>query len=92
MNREIATGAATIYPLAGDVRSQAGNQNVEVVGIISIPISQDTPSGGDVLEYDANSNQWILRLRASIQVNGATVSDDYIVSVNVVKEILVNGS
>jgi len=60
MNREIATGAASIYPLTGDVQSQAGNKNVEVVGIISIPITQSTPFDGAVLEYDAATNTWIL--------------------------------
>jgi hypothetical protein len=61
MNREIATGSASIYPLQGDVESQAGNQNVEVVGIISIPITKSTPVGGDVLIYDATTNTWVLQ-------------------------------
>jgi hypothetical protein len=90
MNREIFP--AVLYPLIGDVRSQAGNQKVEVVGIVSIPIASTPTLSGQVLEYDLASNSWVPTLRASIQVNGMTVSDDYIVSVNVVKEILVNGS
>ena len=60
MNRECAIGAASIYPLTGDVQSQAGNQRVEVVGIISIPITQSTPFDGAVLEYDSTTNTWIL--------------------------------
>jgi hypothetical protein len=60
MNREIATGAASIYPLTGDVQSQAGNKNVEVVGIISIPITKSTPFDGAVLEYNAATNAWVL--------------------------------
>jgi hypothetical protein len=90
MNREIFP--AVLYPLIGDVQSQAGNQSVEVVGILSVPIVQSLNLSGQVLEYNLAQNSWIPTLRASIQVNGMTVSDDYFISVNVVKEILVNGS
>jgi hypothetical protein len=90
MNREIFP--AVLYPLVGDVQSQAGNQAVEVVGILSVPIVQSLNLSGQVLEYNLAQNSWVPTLRASIQVNGMTVSDDYLVSINVVKEILVNGS
>ena len=90
MNREVYP--AVLYPLIGDVLSQAGNQKVEVVGLLSVPIVPDILIGGEVLEYNQNLNNWVPTLRASIQVNGMTVSDDYLVSVNVAKAILVNGS
>ena len=90
MNRECYPGG--IYPLQGDVKSQAGNQNVEVVGIQSTPVAVITFNGGEVLEYNLAQNSWVPTLRASIQVDHVTVSDDYIISVNVIKEILVDGS
>ena len=74
MNREIATGASTIYPLQGDVRSQAGNQNVEVVGIISVPITQDPLLDGEVLEYDAVTNSWVPTL-ISINTHDEPLTD-----------------
>lgn len=94
MNREIAIpGGAGIYPLTGDVASTAGNPSVRVTGLQGVPIASD-PSfqGGEELQYNANTHSWTPTLRAAIQVNNVTVSDDYIIAVNVPKSVLVNGA
>jgi hypothetical protein len=93
MNREIVIpGGAGVYPLTGDVLSQAGNPTVQVVGLRGIPVADSFLNGGEVLEYNVNTHSWEPVLRAAIQVNGITVSDDYIITVNVQKSVLVNGS
>lgn len=92
MNREIVGGGgASIYPLAGDVVSTAGNATVIVAGIQGIPVTAAFLAGGEVLEYNPATHNWQPILRAAIQVNNLTVSDDYLISVNVPKEVLVNG-
>ena len=90
MNREIYPGG--IYPLAGDVQSQTGNNLVTVIGINSLSVGNPLMYGGEVLEYNVNTNTWTPTLQAAIQVNNVTVSDDYIITVNVPKSVLVNGS
>lgn len=93
MNREIVIpGGAGIYPLTGDVQSTAGNALVTVVGLRGVTIANEFLSGGEVLEYNINTNQWVPTLRAAIQVNNITVSDDYLITVNVPKMVEVNGS
>lgn len=92
MNRLITTGGASVYPLTGDVESQAGNPTVTVVGINGIQVDNPTMYGGEVVEYNVNTHTWTPTLRAAIQVNNVTVSDDYIITVNVAKIPLVNGS
>lgn len=92
MNREIVGSSASIYPLQGDVVSQAGSSLVSVAGIRGIPISSANLSGGDALVYNINTNRWEPTLLASIQVNSVTVSDDSSVTVNVMKMIQVNGA
>lgn len=91
MNRECAFPGG-IYPLVGDVQSTAGNQTVTVTGLQNVSIATPFVGGGEVLEYDVNSHTWIPTLRAAIQVNNITVSDDGLMSVNVPKQALVNGS
>ena len=90
MNREIVGISAGIYPLIGDVTSTAGSNRVVVTGLEGIPLAGTFPLGGAGLQYLANTNQWTPELVATIQVNGLTVSDDGLVSVNVYKPILVN--
>lgn len=93
MNREVVIpGGAGIYPLQGDVESTAGNQNVTVVGWQGTPIAPNTNESGSIYQFDQSVNEWVPILRASIQVNGISVSDDPLISVNVAKPILVNGS
>ncbi len=93
MNREIVGGGgASIYPLIGDVTSTAGNATVTVTGIQGIPIASPFLDGGAALVYNANAHNWQPILRATIQVNGLTVSDDFEISVNVPRGILVNGA
>ena len=93
MNRELVIpGAAGIYPLQGDVQSTAGNSTVKVVGLQGISLESVVPSSGSVLEYNVNTNQWEPRLNAQIQINGLTISDDPLVSVNVSKPIKINGA
>lgn len=45
-NREITS---TIYPLTGDVVSEAGQQTVTVEGIQTIPVDPATPDAGQIL-------------------------------------------
>ena len=89
MNHEITS---TLWPLSGDVSSQAGSDLVTVIGLQGIPVKQVFLVGGEELVFDVNSNSWIPTIRAIIQVNNVTVSDDAYVSVNVSKPILVNGA
>jgi hypothetical protein len=93
MNREIVLpGGAGVYPLIGDVASTAGNPTVVVVGLQKIPVQNVFPNNGANLEYNPNTNEWEPIVRASVQVNGLTVSDDPWMSVNKVKPITVNGA
>lgn len=93
MNREIVVpGGAGVYPLTGDVASTAGNPQVRVTGLQGVPVANPGFQGGEDLQYNINSNNWVPTLRAAIQVSNVTVSDDYLVTVNVPKMILVNGS
>ncbi len=92
MNREVVIpGGAGVYPLTGDVLSTAGDQTVRVIGIQGIPVQRISPEPGSYLEYNQNAGRWEPILRASIQVNGITVSDDYDISVNAV-HVYVNGT
>ena len=90
MNREIFPGG--VYPLQGDIKSTPGSSNVQVIGIQGIPIEVVTFAGGEVLEFNPNLNQWAPTLRAGIQVNNVTMSDDYLITVNVPKMVKINGS
>ena len=93
MNREtVVPGGAGIYPLTGDVTSTPGNNTVVVTGLEGIPLTPGPYASGVTWQYVSATNTWQAILQASIQVNGVTVSDDPLVSVNVPKEILVNGS
>lgn len=59
MNRESAIpGGAGVYPLAGDVLSQAGNSLVTVIGLRSIPILPSNPVDQQVLVYTEATNAW----------------------------------
>lgn len=85
MNREIVLpGGAGVYPLTGDVQSQAGSPNVTVVGLQNIPIQAVALQNGDVLQYDVTTNQWVpaTLAGAAMFVDGRPVSDDYIIYVN----------
>lgn len=92
MNREIVIpGGAGIYPLQGDVQSQAGSSRVQVVGIQGTPVLDTFFNGGEVLEYNPNTNQWTPVVQPGIQVNSFNSTGDYILSVNVPTPITVNG-
>lgn len=92
MNREVVGGGgASIYPLTGDVTSTAGNTPVAVTGLQGVPIQAINLQGGEVVMYDPNLHNWVPTIRAAIQVNGLTVSDDSIITVNKTKQVLVNG-
>ena len=88
MNREITSN---LWPINGDVSSEAGNTQVTVTGIQSVPVVAVAMQGGEFMAYDVNIAKWNPHLRACVQVNNITVSDDPYISVNVVKPILVNG-
>lgn len=93
MNREIVIpGGAGVYPLRGDVQSQAGNAQVTVTGLRNVPVLDTFLNGGEVLTYDPNLHNWVPMLRATIMVNNTPVSNDAVVTVNVDKPILVNGA
>jgi hypothetical protein len=89
MNREVTSN---LWPLTGDVSTEAGSTSVTVTGINSIPVEAVTMQGGEAIVFDPNVASWTPRLQAVIQVNNVTISDDPYVSVNVVKPILVNGA
>lgn len=89
MNREIYPGG--LYPLAGDVVSTPGSPSIAVVGIQGIPIQTVNLNGGEVLEYNPNVTAWVPTLRAAIQVDGVTVSDDYTMAVNLTEFAQING-
>lgn len=92
MNREIVIpGGAGVYPLTGDVLSKAGSSTVTVVGIQGLPIKQIVPDTGAVLTFNQNNADWEPIVRACIQVNGLTVSDDYDISVNA-SHVSLNGT
>lgn len=88
MNREIFPGG--IYPLQGDVSSQAGSPTVTVTGIQNIPVSITPPLTGQVLQ--GGSGAWApATLPAVVSVNGIALSDDFDVGVNgisVVEELV----
>jgi hypothetical protein len=97
MNREcIVPGGAGIYPLTGDVTSTAGNALVVVTGIQGIPVSASLPSAGSVLQYSVAGNRWEPTpenaISSYITLNGTISSYDYEISVNVPKQVYVNGS
>lgn len=89
MNHEVTS---TLWPLSGDVSSEAGSTIVTVTGINNRPVQDTVLQGGEAIVYDSNVGQWTPRLQASIQVNNVTVSDDALIAVNVVKPILINGA
>jgi hypothetical protein len=93
MNREIVLpGGAGIYPLQGDVVSTAGNNRVTVTGLEGIPLTPGPYLSGVSWQYSSATNTWLPILETQIQVNGISVSDDPLVSVNAVKPIQVNGA
>lgn len=89
MNREITS---TLWPFTGDAVTQAGSPTVTVVGINNVPVQAVTMQGGEYITYDPNNAYFIPKLRATIQVNNLTVSDDAEISVNVAKPVKVNGA
>lgn len=92
MNRETFPGG--IYPLQGDVQSQAGASKVAVVGLQNTPVVSAPPIDQDKLVYQLTAGAWVPTPdpNTSILVNGVSVSDDYLVTVNSPKQILVNGA
>lgn len=90
MNREIYPGG--LYPLSGDIASTPGSPSVAVTGIQGVPVQAVTFNGGEVLEYNANALSWVPTLRACIQVDNTTVSDDYTITVNLTQLAQINGT
>lgn len=89
MNRQIYP--VPLYPLAGDVTSIVGGNRVTVTGLQNTQLDALPLTGGEKLEFNPNTGTWQPILRATIQVNGLSVSDDWIISVNVKPLIQVNG-
>lgn len=93
MNRELVVpGGAGVYPLTGDVESEAGSATVTVVGLQGRTVTDPFLQGGENLQYNGTSNEWVPTLRASILVNGVPASDDYTMTVNVSRPIKINGA
>lgn len=93
MNREVVVpGGAGIYPLQGDVTSTVGSNSVRVSGFLGVPLGTQTVAGGQVHQYNPATNNWEPTLRATVQVNSITASDDPYISVNVPKAVKVNGA
>lgn len=93
MNREIYP--SSVYPITGDVVSTAGTAPVKVTGLQGVPVINPFLTGGlfggQTLQFNTVNRGWTATLIASIQINNVTVSDDYSVSVNAIKQIKVNG-
>lgn len=89
MNREIYPGG--IYPLQGDVLSQAGNNLVAISKLQGTSLNANSPTPGTYLIFDGVS--WSPRQpwNNSVEVNGISISDDFDITVNVIKPVLVNG-
>lgn len=75
MNREITGGAAaSIYPLIGDVTSQAGNDSVSVTGLLGVPMQAVGTDDQEFLVYDQTTNNWIPRRIVPLDLPIATTS------------------
>ena len=70
---------SSTYPITGDVQSAPGSPSVAVVAIQRFPVSATTPLSGQVLADIAGvwTPAGVVSDNASIEVNGASVSDDY---------------
>ncbi len=81
-NRE--TYPASQSPLTGDLSAPAGATQVKVVGLQGTPILPTPPNDQDVLRFVLNDSAWEPSADGNgcIQVNGAHVSDDYLIFVN----------
>lgn len=88
-NREIYP--SILSPLMGDVISTPGSNLVKVVGIQTTPVDQITFQGGEVIEYNINTGHYQPILRACIQINNITVSDDYDIAINQLTGLTING-
>ena len=89
MNRQIYP--QVLSPLMGDAVSTPGSNLVTVVGIQTTPVTTTTFVGGEVIEYNINTGFYTPTLRACIQVNNLTVSDDYDIAVNQITGCRING-
>lgn len=86
MNREIFPGG--VYPLQGDVQSQAGASKVTVTGIQNVPVASTPPATGQVLIAGTGGYApGTLPANQNVQVNGTGVSDDFEVGVNGVSDV-----
>jgi hypothetical protein len=91
MNRQIYP--QVLSPLMGDAISTPGSNLVTVVGIQTTPVVRPASfRGGEVIEYNINTGFYTPILRACIQVNNLTVSDDYDIAINQITGLLVNGT
>lgn len=86
MNREIFPGG--VYPLQGDVTSQAGSDQVTVVGIQNVPVASTPPVPGQVLIAGTGGYApGTLPANQTVQVNGTGLSDDFDVAVNGISDV-----
>lgn len=86
---------SSIYPSSGDLQTTPGSPNTTVVGLQTVPIVNTAPTTGQVLAY--LNSKWTpagsLSDNDSISVNGTTVSDDYLASINRIDtDVQVNSS
>ena len=88
MNREITS---TLWPLEGDVLTQAGSRFVKVIGINGIPLAPSFMVGGESLVYNINTGQWAAASEDVLFINSMPMGDDPYITINVPKIALVNG-
>lgn len=88
MNREITS---TLWPLEGDVFTQAGDRFVRVIGLNGVPLLISTLVGGETLVFNNDLGRWTAIIEDILFVNGRPSGDDPYMSVNAPKIAHVNG-
>jgi hypothetical protein len=74
MNRE--TFPSSQSPLTGDISGAAGQTNVTVVGLQTIPIDPTPPTAEEELYYDVGLLEWSPRLDANRSITLGTFATD----------------
>lgn len=90
MNREIYP--VSLFPIVGDVTSTIGNNSTTVQAIQGVSIDVTNLLGGEVLTYNPNTAKWTPTLPPGIYINNVSISNDYGVAINTVKQVLINGA
>jgi len=90
---------SSLFPTLGDVSGAAGSTSLTVVGIQKIPVSSTAPSTANpqTLAAIGGTLYTPTYMDTAIQINGAPISDDYDIGVNLTlgttkTPVLVNGA